>query len=68
MAEMADLTRFFAGAILAFEIQIVLAAGEVTWCRLTDEGTDVPRLGWCAWLKTEEFTQDADDAIFAVAA
>jgi type VI secretion system protein ImpH len=60
-----DLARYFADRALEFEIQPVLAAAEVPWPRLTDETFDCPRLGWCAWLKTEEFADDAGDAIFA---
>jgi type VI secretion system protein ImpH len=62
--EAVELTRFFVGDTLEFEVQVVLAAAEVPLCRLTDETADAPRLGWLGWLKTEEFRQDAKDALF----
>jgi type VI secretion system protein ImpH len=63
--ELNDLVRFFAGPILQFDMQLVLQAEEVPWCQLGDESPGGPRLGWCGWLKTEEFSRDADDAVFA---
>ncbi len=62
--EAVDLTRFFVGDALDFDLQVILAAAEVPPCRLTDEVADAPRLGWLGWLKTEEFRQDAKDALF----
>jgi type VI secretion system protein ImpH len=62
--EAVELTRFFVGDTLEFELQIVLAAAEVPLCRLTDEVRDAPRLGWLGWLKTSEFQHDAKDALF----
>jgi predicted component of type VI protein secretion system len=44
----------------------VLRTHEVPWCRLGDESPSGPRLGWCGWLKTEVFSEDADDAVFAI--
>ena len=32
-------------------------------CRLADEGSDAPRLGWMGWLKTDEFATDAGDSV-----
>jgi len=43
-----------------------LQAEEVPWCQLGDESPGGPRLGWCGWLKTEEFSRDADDAVFSM--
>ncbi len=60
-----QLTRFFAGQVLDFDVQLVLKASEVPGCRLGETGERGPRLGWSAWLKTEAFTRDADDAVFA---
>lgn len=67
VTELVDLVRFFAGDILRFDWQVILRADEVPWCELGDEGASGPRLGWCAWLKTEEFANDADEAVFAAA-
>lgn len=63
-AELAELTRYFVGLALEFDIQLILRAPEVPWCRLTDEGADAPRLGWLGWLKTQEFREDAHQAVF----
>jgi type VI secretion system protein ImpH len=49
-AELVDLTRFFAGDDLSFEIQPLLRHDAVPWCTLgADPGQ---RLGWSMWLKT----------------
>jgi type VI secretion system protein ImpH len=42
-----------------WDVQMVLAAGEVPDSRLGQAG----RLGWTTWLKTKPFTKDADDLI-----
>jgi type VI secretion system protein ImpH len=60
-----QLTRFFVGQEFDFDIQLVLKAVEVPWCRLGEMGDRAPRLGWSTWLKTGEFTHDAEDAVFA---
>jgi type VI secretion system protein ImpH len=65
MAKLVELTRFFVGQALAFDVQVVLKAKSVPYCRLTDQGNDAPRLGWTGWLKTREFQSDAGDAVFA---
>jgi type VI secretion system protein ImpH len=66
--ELIDLVRLFVGDVPAFAWQVVLRAAEVPWCRLGDDSAAGPRLGWCAWLKTEEFCVNPDDAVFAEAA
>jgi type VI secretion system protein ImpH len=62
--QLVDLTRFFVGTAIVFHVQVALRAPEVPLCRLSDEGLDVPRLGWTGWLKTEEFRTDAKDTVF----
>jgi type VI secretion system protein ImpH len=59
------MTRFSAGDECDFDVQLVLKAAEVPWCCLGDNGEHTVRLGWSTWLKSQEFTGDADDAIFA---
>jgi type VI secretion system protein ImpH len=68
MASLLDLTRYLAGQALAFDVQVMLRASEVPYCRLIDQGPDAPRLGWMSWLKTKDFSADADDAVFGKAA
>jgi type VI secretion system protein ImpH len=62
--ELVALTRFFVGDSLEFDVQVILAKSEVPHCRLTDESRDAARLGWMSWLKTDEFRDDAADAVF----
>jgi type VI secretion system protein ImpH len=64
MSRLVDLTQFFVGQALAFDVQVILRRDEVPYCRLDDQGSDAPRLGWMGWLKTSDFEADADDAVF----
>jgi type VI secretion system protein ImpH len=63
--KLVSLVRYFAGQALDCDVQLILKAKEVPWCRLSDEA-DSPRLGWSTWLKTDEFSHDARDTILAV--
>ena len=65
LAPLVQLTRFFAGQAFNFEVQLVLEAAEVPRCGLGSGGDGATRLGWSTWLKTEEFTRPADDAVFS---
>ena len=67
VSELVDLVRLIVGEVLQFEWQPVLDAEEVPWCRLGDESESGPRVGLCAWLKAEEFSYHATDAVFAAA-
>jgi type VI secretion system protein ImpH len=62
--ELEDITRLYVGEVLLFDWQVVLEADEVPACELNEEALCGPRLGWCAWLKTNEFEADAEDAVF----
>jgi len=62
--ELRDLVRFYVGPVLQFEVQLILKADEVPWSSLGDESPAGPRLGWCGWLKTGDFRNDAADAVF----
>jgi type VI secretion system protein ImpH len=55
-------TRYVAGQEFDFDIQLVLKAQEVPWCRL---GATSARLGFSTWLKTMEFKRDADQLVFS---
>jgi len=58
-----ELTRFFVGEELSFEIQPILRADEVPWCALgVSQST---RLGWAMWLKTQPFQADTTQPVFA---
>ncbi len=57
-----ELTRFFVGEDVNFEIQPVLKREEVPWCVL---GRDPSvRLGWSMWLKEREFEEDVPQPVF----
>ncbi len=58
-----QLVRLFAGQEYDFDVQLVLKAGEVPACELRTDVSDGPRLGWSSWLKTREFTRDAEEPI-----
>jgi type VI secretion system protein ImpH len=64
MVKLVQLTRYLVGQAMAFDVQVFLRAGEVPYCRLSDEGADAPRLGWMGWLKTKAFATNPGDAIF----
>jgi type VI secretion system protein ImpH len=64
VADLIAWIRFLVGPYMTFEVNVVLKASEVPYCRLTDSDEDSPRLGWVGWLKTEEFRQDATDVEF----
>ncbi len=61
--QLVAMTRFYAGQEFDFDIQLILRAAEVPWCRLGGSGEQTPRLGWSTWLKSVEFEHDVDDAI-----
>lgn len=60
-----NLTKFFAGPDLDFNVNLVCNAQEVPHCRLRETESYVPRLGWTTWLKTTSFVQDADQVTFS---
>ena len=57
-----QMVRFASGQEFDFDLQLVLRAAEVPWCRLGDEWA---QLGFSTWLKTEEFERDADQVVFS---
>ena len=59
------LIRFYAGQQWDFDVQLILKAAEVPFCRLGETGEQAPRLGWSTWLKSKEFCRDAEDVILA---
>jgi len=57
-----QMTRYFAGQEFDFDLQLVLNAAEVPPLRLGDKNS---RLGFSTWLKTRQFTRDADQVLFS---
>jgi type VI secretion system protein ImpH len=56
--------RYIAGQEFDFDVQLILKAEEVPRSQLGAAGERAPRLGWTTWLKTKDFTHDAEDAVF----
>lgn len=63
--KLVQLVRFIAGPDLDFDVQLLLAPGNVSGCVLGAEGAFVPRLGQSAWLLADEQTVGSTDTIFA---
>ncbi len=61
-----QVTRFYVGQELDFDIQPVLLPSEVPWCRLDAHDDPGPRLGWNTWLRTGLFDHPVDDAVFSL--
>jgi type VI secretion system protein ImpH len=59
-----QLARTYAGAEFDFDVQGVLAAAEVPWCRLGSANDDGAYLGWNTWVRCEAFAHSAEDAVF----
>jgi type VI secretion system protein ImpH len=59
-----QMIRAYAGPHFDFDVQPVLKAAAVPWCRLGGDGTDPARLGWNTWVRGREFDRDVSDAIF----
>jgi type VI secretion system protein ImpH len=64
---LSEMTRTYVGPEFDFDVQLVLLAAEVPWCRLGGEPADGARLGWNTWVRGGELTRDADDAVFSLA-
>lgn len=60
------ITRFFGNDQVDFEIQLVLARDDVPPCVLGHEDTEPMPLGWCTWLRTVPFVDDAADTTFSL--
>ncbi|HEX6924596.1 MAG TPA: type VI secretion system baseplate subunit TssG [Longimicrobiaceae bacterium] len=61
-ARLRELTRFYGRDEYEFELQLVLAAQEVPGVVLGDDTHRQP-LGWATWIRSAEFSRDADDTI-----
>ena len=57
-----ELTRFFVGEDVNFEVRPVLRRDEVPWCVLRQDSA--VRLGWSMWLKVREFDEDVPQPVF----
>jgi type VI secretion system protein ImpH len=59
-----QLVRTYTGPQWDFDVQPVLRAGEVPWCRLGGDGRDPSQLGWNTWVRNRPLSRDAEDAVF----
>jgi type VI secretion system protein ImpH len=57
------LTRFYAGGEYDMEVQLILRKREVPACELLSLDGDGAQLGWTSWVKSSEFTSDAEETI-----
>jgi len=64
LKHLAELTKFYVGPALAFDVQLTLKKTDVPQLRLAGEGNERPRLGWNTWLRHEPEWRDRDDAVF----
>ena len=65
LERLAQLIRFYVGAELDFDIQLILRRREVPACCLAIAAGTEPRLGWNTWMGTDAGCQaDAADAVF----
>jgi type VI secretion system protein ImpH len=58
-----ELTRFFVGEDVNFEVRPILRREEVPFCALGVDQTSV-RLGWSMWLKVRDFEEDVPQPVF----
>jgi type VI secretion system protein ImpH len=61
-----ELTRYFVGLEVDFDVQLVLFADQVPASRLDTRSTVPPRLGWTSWLKTKPFAIHDDQVVLAM--
>jgi type VI secretion system protein ImpH len=64
LPRLGQMVRAYAGPQFDFDVQPVLKAAEVPWCRLGGDGADPARAGWNTWVRSREFDHDVEDAIF----
>jgi type VI secretion system protein ImpH len=58
------LVRFYVGPQFDFDVQLVLRAEDVPECQLAEGGPAEPRLGWNAWLCSQQPDRPAEEAVF----
>jgi len=60
-----ELARFYCGAHLEIETQLVLRRNAVPSCKLQEPSLAGPRLGWFTWMKSgSEFGREPADTVF----
>jgi len=64
--QLRQLTRFYGGGALEFEVQLVLAREDVPPCVLGGPEQESLPLGWNTWVRTAPPTRDPDDTILTL--
>jgi type VI secretion system protein ImpH len=64
LSTLGQLVRTYAGPQWDFDVQLVLFAADVPWCRLGGDEQDPSRLGWNTWIRNRPLKRDAADAVF----
>jgi type VI secretion system protein ImpH len=59
-----EIARTYAGPHLDFDVQPVLLASEIPWCRLGGDDPVPARLGWNTWVRSGPMGRDGDDVVF----
>jgi len=60
------MARLFTDDQVEVEVQLVLAADEVSGCVLGADDAQGARLAWGTWLRTRPMTRDADETVFSL--
>ena len=63
---LSQMVRTYGGPQFDFDVQPVLRAAEVPWCRLGGDDASPALLGWNTWIRCNEFESDVDDAVFSI--
>ena len=64
LVPLCQLIRCRVGPEFDFDIQPVLKADEVPWCRAGGDERSASRLGWNTWLRSRPMPADGDEAVF----
>lgn len=59
-----QLTRTYVGPQFDFDVQPILKAAEIPWCKLGGDAEAPARLGWNTWIRSGPMHRDAEDVIF----
>lgn len=65
LKSLTELIRFYTGIELDFDVQLILRRQEVPLCRLAEDDSYQPRLGWDTWIGgAADSDSDVGDAVF----
>ncbi len=64
LLEICQMVRLYVGQEFDFDVQVLLKARDVPYCKLPATPADASRLGWNAWIHASPFDRDAEDAVF----